>query len=340
MKPTTMNMQIQSIKELFNNISDTLSRDEINKIRRNIYKKEYVYNILRKKDKLKSKESKILNNIIAYLNKLHDDLLKQNKYQENMYALDLLFNDDDYYKPVEVKSAFDGNYELYESNGDEKGLLSIPEYFLKIKPYLRDLIDFFNTLGEWKMQLSMHIKFISFTDTTERQIMHSKSGNVETMRGIDADETIKELIDSFMKRYQEGLETKMKGSSYTFKCIESLEYHFHRVTLNRGSSYIPSLEWPINKKTINSKNTKDNKCSQYAITATLNYQNIGNNPQRITNLIPFIANYNWNDINFPAGHQDNSAFEKNNSNIVINILFIPHKTQEIRQAYISKHNKN
>ena len=160
------------------------------------------------------------------------------------------------------------------------------------------------------------------------------------MGGIDADQTIEELIDSFMKRYQEGLETKMKGSSYTFKCIESLEYHFHRVTLNRGSSYIPSLEWPINKKTINSKNTKDNKCSQYAITATLNYQNIGNNPQRITNLIPFIANYNWNDINFPAGHQDNSAFEKNNSNIVINILFIPHKTQEIRQAYISKHNKN
>ena len=92
MKPTNMNMQIQSMKELFNNIRDTLSRDEINKIRRNICKKEYVYNILSKKDKLKSKESKILNNIIGHLNKLHDDLLKQNKYQENMYALDLLFN--------------------------------------------------------------------------------------------------------------------------------------------------------------------------------------------------------------------------------------------------------
>ena len=29
MKPTNMNMQIQSMKELFNNIRDTLSRDEI-----------------------------------------------------------------------------------------------------------------------------------------------------------------------------------------------------------------------------------------------------------------------------------------------------------------------
>ena len=46
MEQTNMNMKIQSIKELFNNIPDTLSRDEIKKIRRNIYKKEYVYNIL------------------------------------------------------------------------------------------------------------------------------------------------------------------------------------------------------------------------------------------------------------------------------------------------------
>ena len=54
------------------------------------------------------------------------------------------------------------------------------------------------------MQLSMQIIFLSFTDVTERQIMHSKSDNVETMRGIDADETIEELIDSFMKLIKKG----------------------------------------------------------------------------------------------------------------------------------------
>ena len=76
---------------------------------------------------------------------------------------------------------------------------------------------------------------------------HSKSDNVEAMRGIDANETIEELIDSFMKRYQEGLETKTKGISYTFERVELLEYHFHKVTLNRGSSYMPSPEWISNK---------------------------------------------------------------------------------------------
>ena len=148
MEPTNKNTQIQSIKDLVNNFGDTLFRDEINKIRGNIYKKEAIYNFLSKKDELKSNERKILNRIIAYFNKLYDDLLEQNKYQENIYGLDLLFNDDDYYKAIEIKSAFDGSYVLYESNGDKKTLLSISDYFIKIKPYLRDFINFYNTLGE------------------------------------------------------------------------------------------------------------------------------------------------------------------------------------------------
>ena len=109
-----------------------------------------------------------------------------------------MFNEDDYYKHGEVKSAFDGNYVLYESNGDKNVLLTIPEYFMKIKPYLRDLIDYYNTLGEWKTQLSMNMTFLSFTDVDTRQIMHSKSDNVETMRGVDAYDIIEELIGAFM----------------------------------------------------------------------------------------------------------------------------------------------
>ena len=44
-------------------------------------------------------------------------------------------------------------------------------------------------------------------------------------------------------------------------------------------------------------------------------------------------------LTFPAGHKDYSTFEKNNSDTIINILFTPYKTREIRQAYITKHNK-
>ena len=71
----------------------------------------------------------------------------------------------------------------------------------------------------------------------------------------------------------------------------------------------------------------------------LNHNNIANNPKRVKNLLPFINNYNWFNIHTPAGHKDYSAIEKNNKDISLNILFIPHDTQEIHQASISKHNK-
>ena len=114
----------------------------------------------------------------------------------------------------------------------------------------------------------MRIIFISFIDKSETQVMHTKSDSVEIMNDIDTSDAINKLINSFIKRYQEGLETKMKGSSYIFEHIDLLEYHLHKISLNRGSSNIKYPEWLHNKGVIiNTKNTKNNNCFQYAITA-------------------------------------------------------------------------
>ena len=48
----------------------------------------------------------------------------------------------------------------------------------------------------------------------------------------------------------------------------------------------------------------------YSIIATLQHQDIAHHPERINNLKPFIYNYNWKDINFPAGKDDWHTFEK------------------------------
>ena len=118
-----------------------------------------------------------------------------------------------------------------------------------------------------------------------------------TMIGIETDDIINELINTFTKRYQERLETKMRGSSVTFDHIDLLEYHLHKISLNRGSSSIESPEWIKNKGvTINPKNTKDNNCFQYAIIAALNHKNIDHHPERISKLKPLINNCNWKDI--------------------------------------------
>ena len=239
----------------------------------------------------------MLKNIGKYLKKLNNDFKKLQKYQDNItYGLDYLFNElneEDYYEPKEIKSAFDGSYMLYESRGDRDAKLALYEYFEKIIPYLKDMINNYKSKGEWKIQITMRIIFVSFRDNNETQAMHTKSDNIEILNGVDTSDIINELIDSFMKSYQEGLETKMKGSSYIFEHVDLLEYHLHKISLNRGSSYIKSFEWLYNKGvTLNPKNTKDSNCFQYAIIAALNNQNIDHHPERISKHKPFINNSN------------------------------------------------
>ena len=75
------------------------------------------------------------------------------------------------------------------------------------------------------------------------------------------------------------------------------------------------------------------------------YHKIDNNHQRISNIIPYVANYNCNEIDFFTGPKEYNAFEKYNDNIALNLFYIPHNEKDIRPVYIyiyiyiSKYNK-
>ena len=90
--------------------------------------------------------------------------------------------------------------------------------------------------------------------------------------------SLKRLFKYLLKRYQEGLEEKMRESEFILDGVDLLYYKLHRIGLNRGGSYIDSPEWLKNKKpTINSINKKDDNCFQSPITVALNYEQIGKN---------------------------------------------------------------
>ena len=79
-------------------------------------------------------------------------------------------------------------------------------------------------------------------------------------------------IESFLQKYQKGLEESMRGSEFVYDSVDVLYYDLNKVILSRGGSYIDSPKWLKNKKpTINPKN-KDDKCFQYALTVALNYE--------------------------------------------------------------------
>ena len=128
--------------------------------------------------------------------------------------------DEDYYKPVLFKSGYNNNYVQYESKGDR--ILAIHEYLALIEKYLRELINHYKNKGEWKIQLTAAINFVSLKPgSAETRVMYTRSFNEEIMEGSDTDEVIKSFFESFLKIYDLNLQEKMKGSDFAFDGINS-----------------------------------------------------------------------------------------------------------------------
>ena len=173
----------------------------------------------------------------------------------------------------------------------------------------------------------MAINFISSKDSDETRTMHTKSNNVEIMMGSETDEIIEDLFESFLQKYQEGLEQSMRGSEFAYDSVDA---------------YIDSPKWLKKKKaTINPKNN-DDKCFQYALTVAINYEQIKDHPERTSKIKPFIDKYNWKEIDFSSHSKDlkkiNQKYKKYKKSVAINILYVPHNTEIIRHAYKSKYN--
>ena len=100
------------------------------------------------------------------------------------------------------------------SEGDK--LLTIEEYLDLIEPYLRELINDHKSKGEWKIQLTAQINFISSKPgSDETRVMHTRSVNEEFTNGSDTDEIIKKLFKFLLQRYQENTR-KNEGFRFCF----------------------------------------------------------------------------------------------------------------------------
>ena len=84
----------------------------------------------------------------------------------------------------------------------------------------------------------MAINVISSKDSDETRTIHTKSNNVEIMMGSETDEIIEELFESFLQKYQEGLEESMRGSEFAYDSVDALYYNLNKVSLSRSGSYI------------------------------------------------------------------------------------------------------
>ena len=75
--------------------------------------------------------------------------------------------------------------------------------------------------------------------------MLSKYDNIEITINDEADEVIEEFFQSLKNRYQNNKES-MKGSDFVFDYVHLMYYKCHKIYLNRGGSYIDSIDWTKN----------------------------------------------------------------------------------------------
>ena len=309
------------LDKIINNTNDDFIKNKLDKldkkINNNTNDDDFIENI---RDLFNNKLDKKINN------NTNDDI-------ENVRDLFSILD----YEPTSIKAGFDNNYLEYMSNGNNS--LSFNEYLELIKPYLYDLINVYKAKGEWKLQISAEISFVSQKPgSDETRIMYNRSTPEEFMIGSETEEVAEKLIIPLLQKYQDNLQNKMVGSDFIFNGVNYLFYDLNRITISKGGSYIESPKWLKDKKcTINQKNT-DNKCYQYATTLALNFYNIDKHHQRISKTKPFINNYNWNNINFPTAKRDWNKFELNNEDVALNILYVPFNTKKIEIAYKSKYN--
>ena len=112
--------------------------------------------------------------------------------------------DEDYCKPIRINSAINGNYIEYESKGDKDKTLSINKYLDIIRTYLSYIINNHKNQGESEIQLAVIILY--FPKILMKLVICTQTDNMEIMIGNETDEIIKELYESLLERYQEGLE--------------------------------------------------------------------------------------------------------------------------------------
>ena len=183
--------RIDDIREELKNPKYNISKSELKDIKRNLYNIE--------------KQSKIsLKKTSKYLDELDERITKLDKYHDcddfeykGIKGIENLFKisfDKDYYKPKLNKSGYNKNYAQYESKGDK--ILSLKEYLNLIGKYLRELIEEYKLKGEWKVQLTIEVNFISLKPgSDETRIMYTRSYNIEIMFGDNNDDIIEQLSE-------------------------------------------------------------------------------------------------------------------------------------------------
>ena len=193
----SMSYKKSLIKSIINDLREIISlcrskylEKRLRTLRRRLYLVKKVANDEKKDD------NEYLQFIVNVLSDIKEHYLKETKHYNHdtnytgTESIRYLFDEDedeDYYKPKLVSTAFKNYYLQYQTVSNRDKMLSPVKYIEEIKPNLIKLINKHKN-DNWKIQLTMKINFIPVGNYNDKRLLYVKTKTVEIMMGSDKDE--------------------------------------------------------------------------------------------------------------------------------------------------------
>ena len=323
------NLRFQ-IEELENKITKAsqstnarFKRKKIRSMKRDVVK---AIEKLKKSEKsLESIESRIpknnnsserIENKIAKLNKK----IRRAKNKRNKERL-IAKRDSLRWGPKELEGAFGGAYRCYRIDGIEgKGhILDVETFFARTKKFLIDLLNKETMNRAVRSQATTWIRFVR--DEVEQVSLAFNSRMMTVYSLNDKNEIVTAMIEHMAQQIEN---PALRNSKFVFNRVLHMDIDFHRLNLTRGSSYVPLPDWLMKKKAIINPKNSDRECFKSAVIAAMNWEQIGNNLERVSKLKRYEREFDWSGLEFPLSLRDINKFERNNE-IGVNILAVEHR---------------
>ena len=201
-------------------------------------------------------------------------------------------------------------------------------FFSRVRKFLIKLLKKESRTGAVRSQTTTWIRFRKDGELVEL-VFSSRMANVYNLSNMN--EIVNEMI-THMKQQIENL--ALSDSKFTFDEVLHMDVDFHQLNLMRGLSYLPLQDWLAKKKAIINPKNANRECFKWAVIAASRWEEIGNNPKRISKLKRFEANFDWSGVGFPVSFRGIKGFKSRNQ-ISINVLAV-----EDRQIYICRKGGN
>ena len=212
------------------------------------------------------------------------------------------------------EGAFSGAYRRYRIDG-MPGKMDPDIFFNRIRGFLIELLKKESRMGAVRNQTMTWIRFRKDDELVELAF-NSRMMNVYKLSNMD--EIVNKMI-AHMKGQIENL--ALLNNRFVFDEVQYMDVDFHQLNLTRGSSYLPLTDWLAHKKAIINPFNEDQECFKWAVITASRWEEINRNPQRISKLKRFEADFDWSGIGFQVSVKDITKFEFRNQ-ISINLLAI------------------